>query len=270
MITSDSVIVPESPEQAYRLYKNEPSAVLLAGSQGLKYRKEHYDVAIDLSKVGLQGVEDSGDEISIGALTKLSAVAKSPLVKALAGGAISQCINDIQDKMVLQAGTIGGVIAAKEPFSVLLPILLSLHVDVELQDKGRMDLQDYLSCPPMREMIRSINIAKEVVFTAYKACRALPTDEPYLIGAVSCSEDAWVVTVGGRPGMAAIAENASAELTEKGLSVRENVAHLASEELEFGNFGPCSEAERRKLTLEMMRDLIKKAWKGHSRQLEGK
>ena len=48
MITSDSVIVPESPEQAYRLYKNEPSAVLLAGSQGLKYRKEHYDVAIDL------------------------------------------------------------------------------------------------------------------------------------------------------------------------------------------------------------------------------
>lgn len=268
MITSDRTIVPESPEQAYQAYKEGPSAVFVAGSQGLKHKKDHYHVAIDLSRVGLDTIEDRGDEVAIGAMTRLASLAASPLVKSLAGGALSACAADIQDKTIFKAGTIGGLLAMKEPFSVFLPILLSLHVDVELQDKGRMNLRDYLSCPPMKEMITRVNIAKDVVYTAYKAYRALPTDEPYLVGAVSCSEEGWVVVVGGRPGLAAIAENASAELTEKGLSVRENVARLASEELDFDNFGTCSEAERRALTVDMIRTLIKQAWKGHSRQLE--
>lgn len=270
MITSDTVIVPDSPEQAYQAYKEGESAILVAGSYGLKYKKGHYAVAIDLSRVGLDQIEDRGDEIVIGAMTKLAAVGASPLTQDLAGGAVCAGIRQIPDASLRQGGTIGGLLATKDPFSVVLPILLSLHVDVVLQDKGRMELRDYLSCPPMKEFITHVSIAKDVVYTAFHAYRALPTDEPYLVGAVSCSEDAWVVVVGGRPGLAAIAENASAELTEKGLAVRENVAHLASEELVFDNFGTCSEAERRELTVTMTRKLIKEAWKGHSRQLEGK
>ena len=80
------------------------------------------------------------------------------------------------------------------------------------------------------------------------------------------SYDQWRIVVGGRPGAAAIAEKASEELSAKGLQARENVAHMVSEELDFENFGPCSEQERRELTIDMMRILIKKAWKGFSRQ----
>ena len=58
------------------------------------------------------------------------------------------------------------------------------------------------------------------------------------------------------------------ELTEKGMAVRENVAHLASEELDFANYGTCSEQERRSLTVDMVRKLIKEAWKGRSAQLQ--
>lgn len=267
MITSDTVIVPESPEQAYRLYKEAESAVLVAGAQGLKYKKGHYGMAIDLSQIGMRDIQDRGGEVYIGAMTPLGTAAQTQAVQSLAGGAVSRCITDMLDKDVLTKGTIGGCVASKGRFSVLLPVLLSLHVDVELQDKGRMELEDYLLCPPRRELIRAIVIAREQVYTAYKAYRALPTDEPYLTGAVSCSEKGWVITVGGRPGMAAIARGASEELTEKGMSVRENAAHVASEELDFENYGACSEAERRRLTLDMMRELIKKAWKGHSLQL---
>ena len=49
------------------------------------------------------------------------------------------------------------------------------------------------------------------------------------------------------------------------MAVKENVAHLASEELDFGNFGTCSESKRRALTIEMVRSLIKSAWKGYNR-----
>ena len=112
-----------------------------------------------------------------------------------------------------------------------------------------------------------ISIAREEVYTAYKAYRRLPSDEPYLVGAASLRDDSWRIVVGGRPGAAAIAWSASDELTEKGMAVKENVAHLASEELDFGNFGTCSEAERRSLTIEMVRGLIKAASKGYSRHI---
>ena len=98
----------------------------------------------------------------------------------------------------------------------------------------------------MGELVTGISIAKEAVYTAYKAYRKLPVDEPYLVGAVAMRDDSWRIVVGGRPGLAAIARS-------------------ASEELDFGNFGTCSESERRALTIEMVRSLIKSAWKGYNR-----
>lgn len=267
MITSTNTLVPDNPAAAYAAYKKAQSAVFLAGTQGLKYKKDHYELAVDLSKAGMQYIEDRGDEIAIGAMTPLWQIKISPLIQSFAGGAISQAIRDVADKNVQRYGTLGGVISSKAPFSVLLPILLTLTVDVQLQDKGCMSLDDYLHCPPMGELVTGIVIAKEDVYTAYKAYRKLPVDEPYLIGAVAMREDSWRIVVGGRPGLAAIAHSASEELTEKGMAVKENVAHLASEELDFGNFGTCSEAERRSLTIEMVRSLIKAAWKGYSRHI---
>lgn len=267
MITSDEVATPQSPEQAYQLYRNADSAVFSAGAQGLKYKKGHYDLIVDLSKTGLNYIRDAGDEIAIGAMTTLAEMEKSPVVQQIAGGAIVRCLQEMpngDEKKV----TIGGLVASKAPFSVLLSILMSLRVDVGLQGKGRMNLSDYIPCPPMREMVSQIVIVKEEGYTAFAAYRHQPSDEPYLTGAVAALDEEWRIVVGGRPGVAAIAENASAELTEKGMAVRENVAHLASEELSFANYGTCSEQERRSLTVDMVRKLIKEAWKGRSSQLQ--
>lgn len=269
MITSETTVVPESPAEAYAVYHDAGSAVFLAGSQGLQHKHDHYDVAVDLSRIGLNQIEDRGDEIAVGAMVTMADLEQSPLVRDIAGGAICRCLGEVKDRTWKRKSTIGGLVAAKPPFSELLPVLLSLTVDVALQDKGRMNLNDYLSCPPMGEMISHIVIAREVVYTAYAAYRMVPTDEPYLTGAVSLyGDDTWRIVVGGRPGVAALARTASDELTEKGMAVRENVARLASEELEFGNYGTSSEQERRSLTVDMVRQLIKAAWKGHSAQLQ--
>lgn len=144
MITSTTTLVPDSPAAAYDAYRQAASAVFLAGTQGLKYRKEHYELAVDLSKAGLSYIEEEGDEIDIGAMTPLWQIKISPVIQKLAGGAVSRAISDIADKDIQRYGTLGGVISGKGAFSVLLPILLSLHVDVLLQDKGRMSLEDYL------------------------------------------------------------------------------------------------------------------------------
>lgn len=269
LITSTTIVMPRTAAEAYEAYKQADRAVFLAGKQGIKYKKEHYEVAVDLSKTGLDTIEDRGDEIIIGAMATMKALEASSVVQAIGGGALHRYIKSMPTGEGQKNGTLGGLVAMKQPFSVMLPMLLSLHVDVMLQEKGRMNLKDYLGCPPMGELITKIAIAKECVYTAYCAYRVLPTDEPYLTGAVSLYEDdTWRIVVGGRPGMAAVAESASEELTEKGMAVRENVARLASEELHFADYGTCSEKERRLLTVDMVRKLIKEAWKGHSKQLQ--
>ncbi|MCH4178959.1 MAG: FAD binding domain-containing protein [Megasphaera sp.] len=265
MITSNVTVCPDTAAEAYRIYSNAASAVFIAGGQRLKYSKKHYDTAVDLSQTGLKQITETADEIVVGSMATLARLQVSPMIKALAGGAVSTCISTIADKNVRTHSTIGAVLAVKEPFSVLLPILLSLQVDVVLEGKGRMNLRDYLGCPPMGEMVTQIRIAKERVYTAFAAYRVLPADEPYLTGAVAMLPDSWRIVIGGRPGRAAIAENASTELTEKGMAARENVAHIASEELDFGDYGTCSEQERRDLAIEMVRKLVKNAWKGYNR-----
>ena len=152
MVTSDTIAVPQSPEEAYQVYRDAASAVFLAGAQGLKYKKDHYGLIVDLSKAGLRYIRDAGDEVAIGAMTTLADLEKSPVVQAIAGGAICRCIRDIKNSDEKKA-TIGGVVAVKAPFSVVLPVLLSLRVDVVLEGKGRMNLADYIPCPPMREMV---------------------------------------------------------------------------------------------------------------------
>ena len=201
MVTSDTIAVPQSPEEAYQVYRDAASAVFLAGAQGLKYKKDHYGLIVDLSKAGLRYIRDAGDEVAIGAMTTLDDLEKSPVVQAIAGGAICRCIRDIKNSDEKKA-TIGGVVAVKAPFSVVLPVLMSLRVDVVLEGKGRMNLADYIPCPPMREMVSQVVIAKEEVYTAFAAYRKLPTDEPYLTGAVAALDDEWRVVVGGRPGVA--------------------------------------------------------------------
>lgn len=265
MFSSEYTVAPKTLDEAFSAYHSVTSSILVAGGRGLSHQNEHYDLAIDLSNTGLNYIRDNGDEIIIGAMTPLAAIGKYPFFQSLGGGIISNYIKEMPETEWRQYGTIGGVLASKGPFSVLLPILLCLTADVELHDKGRMSMEDYLYCPPMKEVITQLSIAKERTFVSYAALRVAPTDEPYLTGAVALRDDTWRIVVGGRPGLAAIAEKASELLSEKGMAVRENVAHVVGEEMDFGNFGTCSEGERREYTVKMVRDLINKTWKGYSR-----
>ena len=77
MITSTEIITPKSAAEAYAAYKSAASAVFLAGRQGVKHQKEHYDIAVDLSQTGLNSIEDCGDEIVIGAMVTMADLAAS-------------------------------------------------------------------------------------------------------------------------------------------------------------------------------------------------
>ncbi len=126
MVSSDGIIVPKTPAEAYSAYKTVNSAVLVAGSQSLKRQQAHYTLAIDLKHAGLNYIEDRGDEIAIGAMTTMAELETSPLLRTLAGGVIPASLKEWNDTELKRQATIGGLLASKPHFSVLIPLLLSL------------------------------------------------------------------------------------------------------------------------------------------------
>lgn len=162
MISTTTVISPESAAEAYDAYHSTDSAILVAGAQEINKREGHYDLAIHLRNAGLDYIEDRGDEIAIGAMTTMREIETSSLLKELAGGVIVECLKEFGDTGLKSKATIGGLIALKKPASLLIPILLALTTDVLLEGKGRMDLNDYLYCPPMGEMIKEVIIQKNL------------------------------------------------------------------------------------------------------------
>ena len=149
-------------------------------------------------------------------MTTMREIETSSLLKELAGGVIVECLKEFGDTGLKSKATIGGLIALKKPASLLIPILLALTTDVLLEGKGRMDLNDYLYCPPMGEMIKEVIIQKELVYTTYQVCQSKQGETIHLVGAVSMWDDHWRIVMGGRPGLAQIAEKASIVLSDKG------------------------------------------------------
>ncbi len=102
---------------------------LLAGGMTLiptmKQRLASPETLVDLAGCGLAGIEDQGDSIRIGAMTRHADVAGSALVQdaipalaALAGG--------IGDRQVRNCGTIGGSVANNDPSACYPAAVLGL------------------------------------------------------------------------------------------------------------------------------------------------
>ena len=116
MITSTAIITPKSAAEAYAAYKDAASAVFLAGRQGVKHQKDHYDVAVDLSQTGLNRIEDCGDEIVVGAMVTMADLAASPLMQELAGGAVCRYLKDIPACEEKRRSTLGCGVVHSSPY----------------------------------------------------------------------------------------------------------------------------------------------------------
>ena len=104
-------------------------AELLAGGMTLlptmKQRLASPESVVDLAGCGLTGIEDAGDSVRIGAMTRHADVAGSSLVqKALP--ALAVLAGGIGDRQVRNRGTIGGSVANNDPSACYPAAVLGL------------------------------------------------------------------------------------------------------------------------------------------------
>jgi carbon-monoxide dehydrogenase medium subunit len=115
----------------------EPDAKLLAGGQSLipvmKLRIARPSLLVDIGRLDLAGVETSGRELRIGALTTWDLLAEAPELQRPALAALADCAVGIGDLQVRNRGTLGGSLVHADPASDMPAVVLALGAQVILR-----------------------------------------------------------------------------------------------------------------------------------------
>ncbi len=132
--------VAESVDHAIELLGRSEDAKLLAGGHSLlpamKLRLARPELLVDVGRLDeLSYVQEEGDTIAIGALTRHKDVAASSVLQEHCA-IVSDTAGQVGDPQVRHRGTIGGSLAHGDPASDLPTVILALHGELVARGPG--------------------------------------------------------------------------------------------------------------------------------------
>lgn len=216
MFTIREYAIPETLEDAYKILKSRQGNQILGGCAWLRLGKKRINIAIDLSKCGLDYIREDEEKIEIGAMTSYRSVETSDILKKYFNGVIADSVSSIIGTQFRNTVTVGGSVYGRFGFSDFLTPLLALNTFVVLYKKGSVPLEEFMAMPYEKDIIEKIIIMKDGRKASYQMFRNSRADFPILNLAVSKAVDGdYRVTVGARGPKAVRAEQTAAFLTEK-------------------------------------------------------
>ena len=222
-----------SLEDAYQKLQESPKNAIIAGGLWMKKMGQSYDTLIDLSKLGLDTISETKDEIIVGALATQRDFENSKAVNFLFAGATAFAVREVMGVNFRNIATIGGSIMGRYPFSDVIAGLLPYDVELEFYPSNRMSLEDYLSYKgKMNAILVAIHIKKSEGKGFFKKVKTTALDFPILNIAVAKVNGQYRVVVGARPMVAARAFKAM-EYLNSGNNDFSKAAEIAVEELSF-------------------------------------
>lgn len=226
-----------SLEEAYE-WNQKKSSCVLGGMLWLKMQKRKIGLAIDLSDLGLDVIEEDEQEFRIGAMVTLRQMETHKGIHGYSGGAVKESLKSIVGVQFRNGATVGGTIFSRFGFSDLLTVLLAMDVQVELHQGGRISLEEFTGMVADRDILVRIIVKKTPGKLCYLSQRNTKTDFPVLTCAVSLADSQLTAAVGARPGKATV--------------VKKHLVQLCScvGTAESGNASlSCGEADRERLLL---------------------
>lgn len=192
-----------SLEEAYQLNQKK-SNVLLGGMMWLKMGSNYKMTAIDLSGLGLDKIEETGEEFRIGCMCTLRQLEQHPGLNQYFGGVFKECTRHIVGTQFRNGATVGGSIFGRYGFSDILTCMMMLDTQVELYQGGFLSLQEFAKMPYNRDILVRVIIKKDGRKAAYVSQRRSQTDFPMIACGVAKKDDCWYVSIGARPSKAAL------------------------------------------------------------------
>lgn len=132
----EAVLRPTSVEEAWsQLASRGEGARLLGGGIDLAlFAPRSVTTLIDLSGVGLSGIEDVSGGLRIGATTTMTEAIESPDVAAYGSGFLRDVLHEVASPLQRNLATFGGTLASAHPWSDVIPALLVLDAEVTVYD----------------------------------------------------------------------------------------------------------------------------------------
>lgn len=222
-----------SLEDAYQKLQESPKNAILAGGLWMKKMGQSYDLLIDLSKLGLDKISDTKDEVVVGSMVTQRDFEDSKIVSFLFAGAPAFAVREVMGVNFRNLATIGGSIMGRYPFSDVITGLLPYDVELEFYPAQKMSLEEYLNYKgKLNAILVAVHIKKGEGRGFFKKVKTTALDFPIVNIAVAKVNKEYRVVVGARPMVAARSYKAMEYLNNGGKDFAK-AAELAVEELSF-------------------------------------
>ena len=254
MITIDNYLRPSTLEEAYAAAQKKNS-VVLGGMLWLRLGNRRVGTAIDLSGLGLDGIEDTGKAYRIGAYTSLRTLETHAELNQMTCGAIRHSLESIVGVQFRNLATVGGSVFGRFGFSDVITTLLALDASVELYKTGTVPLEQFCGMGRVNDILTHVILPKSPVTASYHAHRNTATDFPVLNTCAVLRGNQLTVTVGARP-LRAIPYRFSLDSAESRTVLAERIAGQIAEDTQFASNTRASEDYRRHLCRVLVRRAV--------------
>ena len=222
-----------SLEDAYQKLQASPKNAIVAGGLWMKKMGQSYDSLIDLSKLGLDKISETKDEVIVGSMVSQRDFEDSKIVSFLFAGAPAFAVREVMGVNFRNLATIGGSIMGRYPFSDVITGLLPYDVELEFYPAQKMSLEEYLNYKgKLNAILVAVHIKKVEGKGFFKKVKTTALDFPIVNIAVAKVNKEYRVVVGARPMVAARSYKAMEYLNNGGKDFAK-AAELAVEELSF-------------------------------------
>lgn len=228
MITIQNYVRAQSLEEAWQLNQNKRSRIL-GGMLWLRLGKGSVNTAIDLCDLGLNTIEETEEEFSIGAMVTLRDIETHAGLNAYSGNAVANAVKDIVGVQFRNMATVGGSIWGRFGFSDVLTVFLAMDTYVELYKGGIVPLEQFAKMKADNDILVRIIVKKTPCRIVYTSMRNQCTDFPVIACAVSCVNDEYRASIGARPARAMLIRSNQVE------SAKDFAAYVAENAPTEGN-----------------------------------
>lgn len=203
----------KSLEEAYELNQKKTNCIV-GGMLWLKMERGNVNTAIDLCNLGLDTIEETEEQFSIGAMVTLRDMEKHAGLEKYTGGAVRKAMQDIVGVQFRNLATVGGSIWRRFGFSDVLTVFLAMDTYVELYHAGVVSLEEFSKMKYDRDLVVRIIVKKTPLRMTYLSMRNTRTDFPVLTCAAAERDGEYLVSIGARPGRARIVRDEHKILAE--------------------------------------------------------
>lgn len=203
MITIQKYVRAQSLEEAWQLNQSKRNRVV-GGMLWLRLSRGGVGTAIDLSGLGLDKIEETETEFSIGAMATLRQLEQHEGLNAYTGGAVKNALKDIVGVQFRNMATIGGSIWGRFGFSDVLTVFLAMDCCVELYKGGIVPLEQFANMKKDSDILVRLIVKKTPGKVVYTAMRNQRTDFPVLTCALSNIGGETKAVIGARPAKAMV------------------------------------------------------------------